>query len=558
MTAKWITNLRQMFSYFVEHVARRLLRPHHDPPKGTNYYMLLLGLCCFAVAFGDSRLDATGVACVLLSALLLGLARILWVEDELEGANSSPESNLAPSLCGVALAGVLVLFKERNLWIDLAGLHWHHVALLVVNMASSAAAMTVGESTLTPSLPNSQHRVAAIIALVGFTGCVSVMLEQRSYTSILQFCSYGMALATLGKLESGIEHNEEEASLRRDLDVYGANETLPTPSQSAGYTETRKNNIRISARYSCTLPLCLYSAWRSVKVGVVIAAWIAFLSLNFAPRTGLAPPAVLDDAFNPNTTMEVVISMYQEPPASVASLISSLYEIPALASAKMHIYTKDATANRTALRAQTGAHEVTLLSNVGRESETYLHHILSRWESLANHTLFVQAEVHNKAAFLWRLETYFDPHRTGMLDLGVQAHGYQCEGSDRWGWSDRSGIVSNVYHSVYQSPCRPFLLSYKGQFVVSAKRIRGIGTDMYARLHEALRDPTSWAHQEPYIQGRPNAMSAPVLGYTVERLWNVLFQCSDVATYLKCPTFWSGARLGATSSDCQCVDRKMV
>jgi hypothetical protein len=226
--------------------------------------MLLLGVCCFAVAYGDSRLDPTGVACILLSTLLLGLARSLWVEDELGGAYTLHASNFAPILCGVVLAGFLVLLKERDSWIDLAGLHWDQVALLVVNMASSAAAMNIGESTLTPSLPNTQHQVAPMIALVGFTGAVSVMIEQRSYTSILQLCSYGIALTALGKLESDIEQNEQETSLTRDPDAYVANETLPTLIQNIGRIETRKDVDRRSARYSCTLPPYLFSACRSI------------------------------------------------------------------------------------------------------------------------------------------------------------------------------------------------------------------------------------------------------------------------------------------------------
>jgi hypothetical protein len=118
-----------------------------------------------------------------------------------------------------------------------------------------------------------------------------------------------------------------------------------------------------------------------------------------------------------------------------------------------------------------------------------------------------------------------------MLDLGFRGHSYTCKDTDRWGWSDNSGIISYVYDSIYHAECSPFLLSYKGQFVMSASRIRGNSKDIYSYLHQALVDPASWAHQEPYLQGRPDAMSAPVLGYTVERLWNLLFQCSDVAMF---------------------------
>ncbi|KAJ4286922.1 hypothetical protein N0V90_012802 [Kalmusia sp. IMI 367209] len=215
--------------------------------------------------------------------------------------------------------------------------------------------------------------------------------------------------------------------------------------------------------------------------------------------------------------------MYDESLESVASLISSLRDIPALSGAQVHVYTKATPANLTAIQYQTSAYRVVQLPNVGREGETYLYHILSRWNLLAKHTLFVQAGMHNKEAVLSRIRFYFHPQRTGMLSLGVVGHSILCNGTDPWGWTDHSGIVPYIYGHVYQRPCKKILLSYKGQFIVSAERIRGISQRLYRELHVAIVDEDSWAHKEPYLQGREDSMSAPVLGWmTVALLYGIM------------------------------------
>jgi len=49
------------------------------------------------------------------------------------------------------------------------------------------------------------------------------------------------------------------------------------------------------------------------------------------------------------------------------------------------------------------------LPNVGRESHTYLHHILSKWDDLAEMTLFTQAGFADHLPAFMKLEQLFDP-----------------------------------------------------------------------------------------------------------------------------------------------------
>lgn len=142
----------------------------------------------------------------------------------------------------------------------------------------------------------------------------------------------------------------------------------------------------------------------------------------------------------------------------------------------------------------------------------------------------------------------------GLLSLGSVGHTSPCKGSDVWGWSEDSGIIADVYQRVHQRPCKQVLLSYKAQFIVSAERIHGLPKAIYHDLHHALVDKHSWAHQEPYVQGKVDSLSAPAFGFTLERMWSTTFQCSDMKVAWQCPTLLSRIRGGRTR-DCQCFDR---
>lgn len=197
-----------------------------------------------------------------------------------------------------------------------------------------------------------------------------------------------------------------------------------------------------------------------------------------------------------------------------------------------------------------------MLPNIGRESETYLNHILNRWNSLAKHTVFLQADVHNAREFYTHLNDYFDSSRTGYPSLGWSGAVCSCEDcSDKFFWRDSSAIFPRVHYQIHNSTvCNNVLLSYKGQFAVSAARVRGISKTIYHDLWQAFVDKDIWAHQREYLQGRPDSMSAPDFGYTMERMWNLLFQCSDMSVAWKCPTLLSGHRTGGSIEDCQCFD----
>ncbi|KAF2095705.1 hypothetical protein NA57DRAFT_44385 [Rhizodiscina lignyota] len=263
---------------------------------------------------------------------------------------------------------------------------------------------------------------------------------------------------------------------------------------------------------------------------------------------------ITDSVYQSQFDLDIVISMYNEEPASVVEMLTDLKALPIIQrrSTRIFIYYKGASDLTFNLEHHLENTRLIHRPNIGREGETYLYHILSRRDNLATHTLFLQAHVHNPWEMHRRIDQYFVPS-TGMLSLGFS--GYTCDCGncfDRWRW--REDRFQSLYADVYNTTCSTALLSYKGQFIASAQRLRGIDATVYQRLHDALVDPESWAHTEPYLQGRPDEMSAPLFGFTLERLWSVLLQCSELDIALKCPTNLSGKRIEGDVSDCQCLD----
>jgi len=251
--------------------------------------------------------------------------------------------------------------------------------------------------------------------------------------------------------------------------------------------------------------------------------------------------------------------MYKESTGSLNAIIASLRSIPSISDAepRIIIYNKNPSADVHNIQQALNASRVEHIPNVGREGETYLRHIVYSWDDLAKHTIFIQADVHNIREFIPRVRNYFDPALTGMLSLGFSGNVCDCHRcTDRFGWREYSNIFHSVYDDAYGNgtECKQVLLSYKGQFIASARRIRGVRRGLYEELHRAMADEDSWAHQPEYRRGREDSMNAPYFGYTMERLWSLLLQCSDMEIAWRCPTLLSGGRTLGSKADCQCFD----
>lgn len=497
----------------------------------------------------EYRLTVPGLVTSILAMLFAGIARGLWntavIHDPDVLTNNVNQASLhvmIGTLVGVVSA--LIFGMNGRIFAFDTG----NGFLLVLNAFSTAMAIQLGKSMVLPmddgavsatshALDARVHRIRdalTIAVLTGLAGCYSTLLTRRSYTNIYQLCCFWLAAMCFSSWSW-------------------------TRVPQAGLPNTRlAHSTHGRMRSSSWLVSSPIKPFWKYLAGVGIASvWIAYGVLNFTERQEAYKPTSLDGTYVASMAIEIVVSMYKEPIEDVAELIRNLKSMPALSDAYITIYVKDNKADSNRIMSQTQANQVITLPNIGREGETYLNHILNRWDSLAQQTIFLQAEIHNPREFYTRVRNYYLRGRTGYLDLGWVGTVCNCNTcSDRLFWTDETYFIPQTYAQVYgsSSTCSYVLLSYKGQFVASAARIRGIDRSIYQGLWQALVDDKSWAHQDAFLHGRPDELSAPDFGYTVERLWSMLFQCSSTDVAWKCPSLVSRWRIGGGVEDCQCFD----
>ncbi|TLD30196.1 hypothetical protein E2P81_ATG06849 [Venturia nashicola] len=103
-----------------------------------------------------------------------------------------------------------------------------------------------------------------------------------------------------------------------------------------------------------------------------------FSYLNFGMDEGASIQSryipTLDLAYQPELDLDIVLDMYDENLASTAPMISKIRSLPNIANktTRMLIYCK--------------GEELIKLSNIGREGEAYLNHIVTKYDDLARHT----------------------------------------------------------------------------------------------------------------------------------------------------------------------------
>lgn len=261
-------------------------------------------------------------------------------------------------------------------------------------------------------------------------------------------------------------------------------------------------------------------------------------------------------------TLDIVVSMYRENSTLVADNIRELLALRPIQalSPRIMIYLKDEDADPSAisaLKATLNAHTVDKLSNKGREGGTYLSHILLRWDSLATHTLFLQADIHWWDDVKARITDYFVPS-TGVLSLGRTLNVCSCTAcSDFWDASRTFPRLPQLWSAINAELCPGggILMGYGGQMIVSRKRILATDRRVYRHLLEVLEGGRGhWIHDDPRQEWFGDSVDEPYFGHTLERAWMTVFGCWDTRLAETCPRIGDRRELADGDERCQCLD----
>lgn len=516
------------------------------------------------IFFDEYRLTVPGIIFAVVGIISTGVSKA-WLYLACEHT----ELNGAPQLLLSAYHGYIVLTAIFGLVITgfssyaletishPSPLLSYTSGLLLINVGSTAAAILSGTSLLAFSptvfvrtfLQPSDHTplVSSVVTSSASSILVfwlSMLSNPVSYVSSIQRIAYYIEVVTLfalaGQSTGGSTHHYTDSLGENEILHGGA---LRTASNTDVSRSTKKMTLWKNILSSSILPM----------IWLLVSAVIA--NINSIPPDR---PAQLDRAYVPESRFDIVVSMYDEDPVSVKGMLASIKSTALLKKIqpRVIIYTKKPFSDLSALKTITDADVVDQLENSGREGGTYLHHIITNWGSLAKQTMFIQAHAHNMRELIPRIDNYL-VEDTGMLSLGfsgVICNGQDC--SDRWGWKDEWEMVPSLYKKLHHNnTCtEPVLLSYKGQFVASANRIRGIPPSIYEELLDAMTSTTGWSHNSSIIGQNFDRPDAPYFGYTVERIWNLLMQCSNLRIATMCPSLLSEWRRFGRIDDCQCLD----
>lgn len=507
--------------------------------------------------YNENRLTVLGLIWGCCGVMSLGISQACYVLglQKLPSTSQAQKAfrcyTVTSAVIGISLSGSLAYALEETPPTSVLGFKLIILMALSI-MTSSGAWLTSAANSWSNSTVEMQHNQPILV--VQDADCVASAVSNvlLLLAAILSFPGFYVDWIQLIAFFTSI-------SL-----VIGLDRIIQCFSSRINYARDSVGNKQLTPR---CIKVILVATIGAISF---LLALTASASIDTLPR---GPTAILDLSYQPKSRFDIVVSMYKEDPESVKRMIDRFQATALLHSldfegrkARVIVYTKNPATDLDILRNATGADLVIQLENSGREGGTYLQHIVTRWNSLAEQTMFVQAHAHNMQELIPRIDNYL-VHNTGMLSLGFSGIACPCgQCSDRWGWEDQTHNIPRMYEQIYGEPCldlQPILLSYKGQFIVSARRIRGVQRELYTQLRRSItgedddlrHDVTDAADADQHGHMNRSSSRSYLFGYTMERMWGLIMQCAiDERMAASCPSLLSGSGWGGNPQDCQCLD----
>jgi hypothetical protein len=331
-------------------------------------------IACCVVLSDDYKLTPDGLLFSIPAVLLLGVIYAIYryqTEDlEFHRSNEDESSMLPIMILPLISAVVCFLISAIICYLSLESdyevtLTWSLTPILLLNVAATVATIALAPLMLDQTKKNTSHNLV-FLALPGFTALLSQQLGlyiYLSYVQILAFSASVCCCTLVARFELESDHLSEEGWLEVPMEA----------RDDTKYPGTLLANLQDRV-------LEVQKRWPSVQtilLAITTMVWVRFLADSYLT------PALqhnthelrLDTSYAPTSAIDIVMSIYREPPSHVTNTFSLLNSLPSIGSKtpRLILYTKDPTANLTLLQQQTNATKVIQLPNVGREGHTYLH-----------------------------------------------------------------------------------------------------------------------------------------------------------------------------------------
>ncbi|KAI0204528.1 hypothetical protein F4808DRAFT_456974 [Astrocystis sublimbata] len=505
-------------------------------------------LCVVLVVWKENWLVGKGILFILVAAFCVATARYLWRSGFVENRISIGSINVDAYGAGLGVCLPLALFLLLVTgWYNRRDFHMEgRVSGVLVSTLAGALSLS-SEARMKKLTSWLQEKVTfhtkldlnfgspffplLVLSIVEVDNCLAQ--HRPSTTSQAQWFAFAIAFFSTIDITSMARPAswapEEGGSYVPIPNLkYQDDPTDPTKSPAAEDTEAMHPADSQHADEPSTLRY-VFLAWHAT-LGI-LALFIVFYFAIAASYT---------DPGRRSWDLDIVVAWYDEPIDQVVSTVQLALDLPNIAGRKVRtvVYNKG-NQNETELELvfpiQSGL-VIRRLENVGREGETYLSHVLDSEQDWASHTMFIQAEPHEPGYLQARLEDYF-VEKTGFLSLShVRNFCPSCDTcNDHSGWTEEGTILRDIFERANpEQTCRDLSLTYRGQFLVSSRRMRNANDELLREVRARVVDDEHF-------------------GFTLERSWGTLFQCPTISE--RCPTLlsgWIGNR--AAVEDCQCLD----
>lgn len=300
--------------------------------------------------------------------------------------------------------------------------------IFCLNVATSAFAIILGLSMITHIEPVHAHfpphekdsvwrmgtSASCGLAVVGLTAFISFQDPIPPYSSVVQTLAFLTSVNcwTTWSFPSQVQDQESQIGFSYTITGQGSAQNLledsmhHDSSKRSGEIQAVPIQDKPEVSSSGGTQLCFARIFSHSLILLMALSWILFITQNLVSVFPIKSGAVsveprLDLGYTPNAQLDIVVSMYEESVDSITAMMQELNKISLIAESdpRLIIYMKNEEVDVDVLKQETGAFEVIKRPNVGREGETYLYHITTRWDDLAKHTLFIQAGIHNPREF---------------------------------------------------------------------------------------------------------------------------------------------------------------
>ena len=267
-------------------------------------------------------------------------------------------------------------------------------------------------------------------------------------------------------------------------------------------------------------------------------------------------PSSLQEKDQPQ--FQLVLSHYNEDVFKVKEWVAALREMPFVKElgSTVTVYTKNQHADLDQIKEILDAAEVIRLPNVGREQGTFMHHINKTYDHMYAYTMFTQAGItglnntgnisrpfedwlDNSLRYKFTTETkFFNLHRGDGPILCV------C-GRCPTAYYPLLPQLQALFDNKICDNTEEQSISWLGQFIVAKEKVTGRPRWIYEYIGDLLNAPEGhWIHQEQEPAGLKAALGDslpdnPLFGHTVERIWPMLFNCSNELKVPGCMGNWT-------------------